>query len=217
MMKYIIKVFIITAFVVIISWQVLSIAAKQPLDYDKYVKNVERIESKLLSASFSEAKLLLMSGDAEDRKQANILLNQMIEEYEELKNNSKQRQHALEEIVVLTYKTGNYEEALVKAVEVLAEYPKSKPASIVLWICYRRKAEIFIQQEEYDLAIAEYEKILEYPITTNFIAATNYLLGGLYERKGDIQSAISYYKYIIDNYPEMNLVKLAQKRKEKLK
>ncbi|MBI4707741.1 MAG: hypothetical protein HY761_07445, partial [Candidatus Omnitrophica bacterium] len=123
-MKYAIKLLIVTTFVVIISWQVLSLAAKPPFDYDKYVKRVDSVEEKLIAANFGEAKVLLLSEEEEDKEKANIILNQMIKEYEKLKNNTALRQNVLEEIAVLSYKTGNYEEALIKAQDVLKEYPK---------------------------------------------------------------------------------------------
>lgn len=217
-MKFLIKTVIITAFIGIVVWQVIGLAVTPSFDYTYYVRCVERIEDILdkpqrltPSTMFSEAKLALMS---DDKPEADNILNGLITEYEELKADSEQRQHALEKIAVLTYELGDYKKALKKAEEVLNEYPKSIEASTVLAMCYHKNATKYAQQRRFDLAISEYQKILEYPVANGLKAFANYFIGHVYEQKGDTNSAFSYYNNVISDYPELGWAKNAKERIE---
>lgn len=201
---------------VIISWQVLSLAAKPPFNYDKYVEKVERIEAKLTAGNFAEAKVLLLSEEAEDKEKAKVIFNNMIQEYEGIKHNPKYRQKAMEEIASLNYKAGNYKEALIKAEETLKEYPKDQRASTVLALCLRQKANRLEREKKYNLAIAEYEKILEYPIPDGLSAFANYFIGRIYEKKGEMENATIHYREMIEKVPELGWKDRAEERLKKI-
>ncbi|MFH1776978.1 MAG: tetratricopeptide repeat protein [Candidatus Omnitrophota bacterium] len=227
-MKTLIKFSVITVLVVIILWQVLSIAQSPPFNFDYPVKCVEYIESVLdrserITAvidkqkpldpawNYTEAKLALL---VEDKDEANSILGSMIKEYDEQSNAPDLRQKALEEIAVLTYFTEDYEQAKIKAEQALKEYPKNLPASTVIAMYYHKKAVQLLKERQYDLAIAEYEKTLAYPIAAELAALAYYFIGHTYEEKGDKQAGLPYYNYIIDNYPELGWAKNARERIE---
>ncbi len=227
-MKCLLKLSIITIFVVILCWQIIGFANKPGFDFDKQVKCVERVEASLdkmesaadilnkqkplnPSLNYPEAKLLLMSNN---KPEANIVLNKIIEEYEEIINDPSSRQKALEEITVLTYYMEEYEKAFLKAQEVLKEYPKDLPASTVLGMYFNRKAVEYAKKREYGLAIGEYQKILDYPVAAGPGAFADYFTGRMYEEKRDKQTADIYYNNIINEYPELPWAEHAKERIE---
>ncbi|RKY35749.1 MAG: hypothetical protein DRP78_05215 [Candidatus Omnitrophota bacterium] len=222
-MKYVIKLALITIFVSVIFFQVLGLAQRPGFNYDFYLKCAQKIEDVLDSYEIAEyteikpdilytdAKLALLKEDVHSLK-ANAVFKQMIKEYEKLKTDPEQRQKALEEIANLTYKSGNYKKALIKAQEVLAEYPHSLAGSNVLAMCYHRKASAYVKQRKYDSAIAEYEHIFEYPVSANLNAFANYCLGLKYEQKGDQKTALIYYNNVINECPELSWAQYAQEK-----
>lgn len=228
----------ITVLVVIILWQVLSIAQAPPFNFDYPVKCVEYIETVLdrterigsgldrterITAvidkqkpldpawNYTEAKLAML---ADDPAEAKSIFSSMIKEYEERSNAPELRQNALEEIAVLTYYAKDYELAKIKAEQALKEYPKNLPASTAIAMYYHKKAIQLSEKRQYNLAIEEYKKILEYPITAELAAFTHYFIGHTYEQKGDKQAGLPYYNYIIDNYPELGWARNARERIE---
>ncbi|MFH2137683.1 MAG: tetratricopeptide repeat protein [Candidatus Omnitrophota bacterium] len=216
-MRTAIKLFIVTAFIVVISFQVLSIAAYAPFDYTPYVGYVEQIEAQLAAAMYPEAILGLRSEDEKSEEKAQTLASQLIKDYEQLEVSPAHKQQAMEEVAMLLYRKKDYEQALIKAKTILEEYPKDLVGSRVLWICYRLKAQTSEKQKNYGKAINEYENILRYPVFDNFEAATYHLIGKLYEKKEDKESAKVSYQHIIDNFPNMNLTKIIKKRMSNLK
>jgi len=216
-MKYAIKAIIITLFVVIISRQVISLAAKPSLDYDKYERKMEQIQAKLIQASYAEAIIEMRDLEAgeEGKEKAKVILNKMIEEYEGLKHNPEQRQKAMEEIAVLTYKIEDYESALEKAEDTLSEYPKSLAGSTILAMCRHFNAQKFIRENNYDLAIAEYKEILGQPVSDGLNAFANYFIARTYEKKSDKDMAEEYYLKIIEKFPELDWKERAKKKLEK--
>jgi len=198
-MKLIIKLLIVTAFVVVISWQVISLAAKAPFDYDKYVENVERIEAKLAAASEPEANLLLISADEEDKQKGRDIIENMIEGYKKLEHNKELRQKVKEEQVKLNYRIGKNEEAIRTAKEVLVEYPKSEPASIILVECKKMKADEFISRGKFEEAVLEYKELLGYSLYEPCENYVTYLMGEGYIMHGQIDNARICYINIIGN------------------
>jgi tetratricopeptide (TPR) repeat protein len=204
---------------VIISRQVIGLAAKPLFDYDTYVDNIEEINAHLTAASYPEVVLELRDIEEKEnsQKKANVVLNKMIQEYEQLQYNPKQRQHALEEIAALTYWTQDYEKAFLKAHEALAEYPKSLCGSTVLMMCSHERALSKQRSKDYAGAIQEYENMLDQEIAYPVRGCALYFLAKMHEQDNDKAAAIACYKQITQEYQGSSWAQQAQVRIEKNK
>ena len=104
-----------------------------------------------------------------------------------------------------------------KAEKILEQYPNSPKGSEILAMCYNEKALKYMKEKQYDLAVLEYQNILEEPVNDEIKTYAILSMGRVYERKGDTSKAMEKYQFVIDDNKNFYQVKYAEERVENLK
>ncbi len=88
-----------------------------------------------------------------------------------------------------------------KALDQLEEIPSNKK-DLIYYQAQDLKAQIFVEQENYDQAIEIYERIEEEEPDHYYLDAVLFHKAGALEDKGDTELALSVYKKIQEDFPQ---------------